>query len=535
MRRIISTLILLIFVVTLFTLPSGSALARPGEAVDDAYTVTLLHCNGSDGSTTFTDESGKTWTANGNAQIDTSQYPFSPPSSCLFDGNGDYLFTNDSDDFYFNGDFTIDFRARLNTLPSVGISYMTYSQYADLNNRVVMRIGNDSGTYNWRFIAVSGGVNIVTVDAAHAGIATNTWYHVAITRSGTNYRVFINGTQIGSTVSDADALPNLSSGVRMGDMAGSQYFDGWLDEYRLSKGIARWTSNFTPASGEYQPPTLTPTYTVTHTFTPTNTATFTPTNTPTNTATYTPTNTFTPTATNTNTPTNTATPLPCSLMATLTSSTWTNTSGVNNDVCTDNTVRMEWREPGGTAGSSILADFTTTSTTFYDVVFNGYYNGGHSPVLQCFNGSTWQTIATLSNSLASDETITTTLPQACNDGTPELRFYHASTGNAAHYIRIDELVMQAQPATATPTATATYTATSTSTATETSTPSHTPTATLTATPTATRGTPVMPTWYIEPQITYGEYMLNVALLGLCLVVLLAFFTIFIVILIRRKK
>lgn len=45
----------------------------------------------------------------------------------------------------------------------------------------------------------------------------------------------------------------------------------------------------------------------------------------------------------------------------------------------------------------------------------------------------------------------------------------------------------------------------------------------------------MPTWYIEPQITYGEYMLNVALLGLCLVVLLAFFTIFIVILIRRKK
>ena len=45
----------------------------------------------------------------------------------------------------------------------------------------------------------------------------------------------------------------------------------------------------------------------------------------------------------------------------------------------------------------------------------------------------------------------------------------------------------------------------------------------------------MPTWYIEPQITYGEYMLNVSLLCLFGVVLLAFFTIFVVILMRRKK
>lgn len=81
----------------------------------------------------------------------------------------------------------------------------------------------------------------------------------------------------------------------------------------------------------------------------------------------------------------------------------------------------------------------------------------------------------------------------------------------------------------TATGTATHTPTETSTATDTPTPTYTPTAT------ATRGTPVMPTWYIEPQITYGEYMLNVALLGLCLVVLLAFFTIFLVILMRRKK
>jgi hypothetical protein len=45
----------------------------------------------------------------------------------------------------------------------------------------------------------------------------------------------------------------------------------------------------------------------------------------------------------------------------------------------------------------------------------------------------------------------------------------------------------------------------------------------------------MPTWYIEPQITYGEYMLNVSLLGLCGVIILVFAALFVIVLIRRKK
>jgi len=89
----------------------------------------------------------------------------------------------------------------------------------------------------------------------------------------------------------------------------------------------------------------------------------------------------------------------------------------------------------------------------------------------------------------------------------------------------------------TPGPTATFTDTPTNTPTDTATPTHThtPTATFTVTPSRTPGTPVMPTWFIEPQITYGEYMLNISLLALCGVIILVFFAIFIVILIRRKK
>jgi hypothetical protein len=96
-------------------------------------------------------------------------------------------------------------------------------------------------------------------------------------------------------------------------------------------------------------------------------------------------------------------------------------------------------------------------------------------------------------------------------------------------------------ATFTPTITNTPTATNTGTLTPTDTPTNTatftPTSTDTPTPTPslTPGTPVMPTWYIEPQITYGEYMLNAMLLALCGVVIIMFFAIFITLIIRRRK
>lgn len=70
--------------------------------------VALLHMNGSDASTTFTDQRGHTFTAAGNAQIDTAQSKFGGASG-LFDASGDYISTPDSDEWSFgSGDFTIE-------------------------------------------------------------------------------------------------------------------------------------------------------------------------------------------------------------------------------------------------------------------------------------------------------------------------------------------------------------------------------------------------------------------------------------------
>jgi hypothetical protein len=285
-------------------------------SIDDSYTKSLLHFNGADGSTTFTDESGKTWTAHGHAQIDTAQSVFGGASG-LFDGLGDdYISSPDSADWYFgSGNFTIDFWVRFTALPSNGSYQAIYSQTASVLDRVYLGVTNTSGTYYWKFMIDAGGDPLGT--NAPSSLSINTWYHIALVRSGNNWMVFQNGSQCGTTATNSTAIDDIGAEAEIGIYStNSLPLKGWVDELRISKGVARWTTNFTPPSEEYAAATATYTPTSTATDTPTYTPTYTPTSTATDTATstatvpsatYTPTDTATETLTNTPTSTTTST------------------------------------------------------------------------------------------------------------------------------------------------------------------------------------------------------------------------------------
>jgi hypothetical protein len=80
----------------------------------------------------------------------------------------------------------------------------------------------------------------------YTGITINTWYHVALVRNGSNMLSFLNGvlanTQtISITSKDAGTTFNIGTNNDTGN-----YFNGYIDEVRITKGIARYTSNFTP-------------------------------------------------------------------------------------------------------------------------------------------------------------------------------------------------------------------------------------------------------------------------------------------------
>lgn len=214
----------------------------------DSFTKLMLHCNGTEGSTIFTDSSSspKTVTANADAQIDTAQKKFGTASG-LFDGTGDYLSTPDSDDFHLgSGAFTIDFWVRFSSLAG------EQNIYSQRNGADFQRL--NWAPNRWEFQYEAGGTSVGLSKSWTPTI--NTWYHVAVVRgwggNANDFAICVDGTQIGSTTTDSDTLNNISAQFIIGVLDGTgDYFNGHIDEFRWSKGVARWTSNFTPPTGEY--------------------------------------------------------------------------------------------------------------------------------------------------------------------------------------------------------------------------------------------------------------------------------------------
>lgn len=211
----------------------------------DAYTVLMLHCNGTDASTSFPDASASnhTVTAVGNAQVDTAQSKFGG-ASALFDGSGDRLTLADSADWDFGtGAFTIDGWIRHNSVATDGQMIWDNGGGGVAGVRLQYR---STPKFQFTFKNVDHEYNVSQ--------SNSTWYHIACVRdSSTNIYFFVDGTQISTTTTDNSDLSGLTLGFWIGDNIPSAAtpFNGWQDEVRVSKGIARWTAGFTPESSEY--------------------------------------------------------------------------------------------------------------------------------------------------------------------------------------------------------------------------------------------------------------------------------------------
>jgi len=218
---------------------------RNGQPVEDVYTKLLLHFDGNDGDTTSTDSSGQahSLTLAGNTEIDTAQSVFGG-SSCYFPGStGDYVETPYSTDFDLGTIWTIDFRMRYPTGASGYVKVLStrggaagYEIAHTHGNWYVEFFGTNPGGVNW----ASGITSVV-----------DTWYHVASVADGTNLKLYINGLQRMSVAYTADVSSGLSNLRIGGGAAGGEEFTGWIDELRIVKGEAKWTTNFTPPTSEY--------------------------------------------------------------------------------------------------------------------------------------------------------------------------------------------------------------------------------------------------------------------------------------------
>ena len=213
----------------------------------DAYTKLLIHADGADASTAFYDfsNSAHAITTVGTAQVDTAVSKFGG-ASLLVDGNSDYLTVPDSDDWNFgSGDLTID-------------CWIMFNSLAAAAQGIVGKFVDD--THKWQLFYGGGFLQFYDYNAGYVFDAsqawtpsTETWYHIAVIRSGNTITLYVNGVSLGSTAFSGP-MTNYASTLNVGlsTSAGTlRYFDGWLDEIRISKGIARWTENFTPPTRAY--------------------------------------------------------------------------------------------------------------------------------------------------------------------------------------------------------------------------------------------------------------------------------------------
>jgi hypothetical protein len=203
----------------------------------------LLHGGGAHGSTTLTDSSSNahTVTANGNCAITTAESKYGG-SSIACDGTGDYGDAGNHASFNIeSGDFTVE-----------GWIYrrLTGTGHSILNKRP------PAANEGWGFAVRSvdtlifyftGGSQVIST----ATIPADQWVHVACTRSGNTLRLFIDGALDGTNASAANGTSGTTT-LKVGrENDATADFNGYLDEIRITKGVARYTATFTPPTAPF--------------------------------------------------------------------------------------------------------------------------------------------------------------------------------------------------------------------------------------------------------------------------------------------
>jgi hypothetical protein len=219
------------------------------EPTDASYNSVslLLHGDGVNNSTTITDNSSnpKTATVKGNTIVSTDTVKFGT-GALEFDGNGDYLEYGNSTGFQFGTSaLTIEGWMYFRTITS-GLLSGILTTGGGTEGGIACYISassGSSGTFRLYGPSVSGTIT--------TSVSANTWYHLAIVRSNNTWYMFINGNSAGTMTDTASCNTSASMLFYVGGYPGGAFLNGFIDDLRVTKGVARYTANFTPPTNAF--------------------------------------------------------------------------------------------------------------------------------------------------------------------------------------------------------------------------------------------------------------------------------------------
>ena len=217
---------------------------------DVHYPKVSLHltCEGSNGSTTVTDSSNTnaSITCIGSAQISTAQSKFG--SSSLATASGDISISTTNIFNFGTSDFTVEF-------------WFYRTGLGSSNNFIVdgRPSGNNSNTFMLYMPTSTTAPRYHTASSdqitSSINLGTNAWTHIAVVRNSGTTTLYMNGVSGGSFSDSTDYVD--TGGTTLGFWAGSStsYSEyttpGFFDDFRVTKGLARYTSGFTPPTSAH--------------------------------------------------------------------------------------------------------------------------------------------------------------------------------------------------------------------------------------------------------------------------------------------
>jgi hypothetical protein len=200
----------------------------------------LLKGEGTNGGTTITDSGPNNLSVatNNGATTSTAAFKYGSasllfPDSSLFTNKG-ITYSIPSGQTLGTGDYTIELFFNLAT--------------ASTRSHTILQIDNNTGTL---LIDAQGAIRWLNqIFGPNFNVSTLTWHHLAVTRESSSVKVFFNGVQQGSTVTST--VNHTFSTLYVGrELDGDRGLWGYVDELRITKGVARYTSNFTPPTATF--------------------------------------------------------------------------------------------------------------------------------------------------------------------------------------------------------------------------------------------------------------------------------------------
>ena len=218
-------------------------LARFRSGGSDPYwssVVTLLPFHGTNGSTAVADVKGSSWSSSGSFAIKSDNSKFGG-SSGNFPSSSAVTRASSADYAFGTGDFTVEF--------------WVYTGSVTQEASLIGLRNQPNGVYDNQISMTGGGYVSWSNGSAWASSSTlltaNTWTHIAVTRASGTLRIFQNGVQVYSGSQTVNIAGNRIGSIGAFDGGVQYYYNGYISDLRITKGVARYTSGFTPPATSF--------------------------------------------------------------------------------------------------------------------------------------------------------------------------------------------------------------------------------------------------------------------------------------------